>query len=96
MLINLVSNEYLKAARVGQLQANIVQPVFKEYKNGSYRVVAIYAKRARGLMTGYILKNAINTTEALKQFDLDGYRYQPDMSTDHKWVYTRKAYPEYS
>ena len=90
VLINLVSNEYLKAVRVGQLQAHVVQPVFKDYKNGSYRVVAIYAKRARGLMTGYLLKNAIKTPEELKQFDLDGYRYQPDMSTDQEWVFTRK------
>ena len=90
MLINLASNEYLKAARVKQIPAQIVQPVFKEYKNGSYRVVAIYAKRARGLMTGFILKNAITDPEVLKNFDLDGYRYRPGRSTDQDWVFTRK------
>ena len=91
VLINLASNEYLKAARVGQLQAQIVQPVFKEFKNGAYKVIAIYAKRARGLMTGFILKNAITALEELRQFDLEGYCYRPEMSTDEKWVFTRKS-----
>jgi cytoplasmic iron level regulating protein YaaA (DUF328/UPF0246 family) len=90
-LINLASNEYLKAVRAKQLTARVIQPVFKDFKNGSYRVVALYAKRARGLMTGFILKNAITDPDHLKRFDAEGYCYRPKMSTDEKWVFARKA-----
>lgn len=91
VLINLASNEYLKAARVEQLKARVIQPHFRDFKNGTYRVVAVYAKRARGRMTGFILKNAITDPDDLKRFDGEGYRYRPKMSTDENWVFTRKA-----
>jgi hypothetical protein len=91
VLINLASNEYLKAVRVTQLPARVIQPVFKDFKNGSYRVVALYAKRARGRMTGFILKNAITDPDDLKRFDAEGYRYRPKMSTLQNWVFARKA-----
>jgi hypothetical protein len=91
VLINLASNEYLKAVRADQLPARIIQPLFKDFKNGTYRVIAIYAKRARGRMTGFILKNAITDPDDLKRFDGEGYRYRPKMSTDESWVFTRNA-----
>jgi cytoplasmic iron level regulating protein YaaA (DUF328/UPF0246 family) len=91
ILINLASNEYLKAVRIDQLRARTIQPLFKDFKNGTYRVVAIYAKRARGRMTGFILKNAITDPEDLKRFGGNGYRYRPKMSTDENWVFTRNA-----
>ena len=91
VLVNLVSNEYLKAARIGQIKARIVQPVFKEFKNGVYKVIALYTKRARGMLTGYILRNALTAVEDIQKFDQAGYRFNPAGSTDDQWVFTREA-----
>jgi len=91
VLLNLVSNEYLKAARTRRLKARIVQPVFKEFKNGAYKTIALYAKQARGLLTGFILRNALTAVDDIKRFDLAGYRFRPSMSTDNQWVFARKA-----
>lgn len=91
VLVNLVSNEYLKAVRVDRIEARIVQPVFKEYKNGVYKVIALYTKRARGMLTGFILRNALTAVEDIQKFDRAGYRFSPKRSTDDQWVFTRKA-----
>lgn len=88
-LVNLASNEYFKALDPKQFKANVITPVFKENKNGKYKTIAIYAKKARGYMTDYIVQNGIKDPEAIKGFDRDGYLYNENLSTDKEWVFTR-------
>jgi len=89
VLVNLASAEYFKAAKPKLLRADVITPVFKEYKDPSYRVVAIYAKKARGLMCDYIIQNRITRVEDLQSFNLDGYRFAPVLSSQKDWVFTR-------
>jgi len=89
ILINLASNEYFKVIDKKKLHANIITPVFKENKNGKYKIVTIYAKKARGLMTNYILRNKIEKAENLKFFDEEGYYYNEPLSDDKQFVFTR-------
>ena len=89
VLVNLASVEYFKAAIPKLLKADVITPVFKEYKDPSYRVVAIYAKKARGLMCDYIVRNRITRVEDLQSFNSDGYRFAPALSSQKDWVYTR-------
>lgn len=88
-VINLASNEYFKALDDQKIAKPIVTPVFKEYKNGAYKTIAIYAKKARGMMTDYIVQHRVTDTEELKGFDQDGYSFEPEMSTDNKLVFIR-------
>ncbi len=88
-LINLASNEYFKAVKPELVQAKIITPVFKERKNGALRVISFYAKKARGLMARYAIQNRIEDPENLKNFDLEGYKFMPDLSTDDKLVFVR-------
>lgn len=89
-LINLASEEYFKSVRPGVLQADVIAPVFQDWKGGKYKIISFYAKRARGLMARYAALNAIKTPEKLKQFDLDGYAYAPEISSDTSWVFRRR------
>ena len=89
VLINLASNEYFKAVDAKKLNATIITPVFKDWKNGQYKMISFYAKKARGLMSRYIIDQQINTPEKLKQFDSDGYRYSEEMSQKNDWVFIR-------
>jgi uncharacterized protein len=89
VLVNLASVEYFKATKPKLLNADVITPIFKEYKDPSYRVVALYAKKARGLMSNYIVQNRITRVEDLQSFDLDGYRFAPAQSSDKEWVFTR-------
>ena len=88
-LINLASNEYFKSVKPKQLQARVINPEFKDQKNGQYKIISFYAKKARGLMTAYIMKNGITEPEALKQFDVDGYYFSAAASSEDKWVFLR-------
>ncbi len=92
ILINLASLEYFKAVKANQLDARIVTPIFKEYRDSAYRVVAIYAKKARGMMCDYIIRNHMTRIQELKSFDLDGYRFNEKLSTGDEWVFTRGNY----
>jgi cytoplasmic iron level regulating protein YaaA (DUF328/UPF0246 family) len=89
VLVNLASAEYFKAAKPKLLEADVITPIFKEYKDPSYRVVALYAKKARGLMSNYIVQNRITRVEDLQSFNLDGYRFAPAQSSDKEWMFTR-------
>jgi hypothetical protein len=89
ILINLASNEYFKAVEAKKLKARIITPAFKDWKNGQYKLISFYAKKARGLMTRYIIDNQINEPELLKGFDYDGYRYSEEMSSKDDWVFIR-------
>ena len=89
VVINLASNEYSKAITRKTLSAQLITPVFKEKKGDGYKVIAILAKRARGLMARHIIKKKLKTPAGLKKFSTDGYAYQPSLSTETEWVFTR-------
>ena len=88
-LINLASLEYFKAVKAGQLETIVITPVFKEQRGSSYRVVAIYAKKARGSMCDYIIRNRLTRAEELKAFNLDGYNFNKNLSSNTEWAFTR-------
>ena len=79
-LLNLASNEYFKSVKPKLLNATVVTPVFKDLKNGQYKMISFYAKKARGLMARYVLENQIDSVEACKHFDLEGYYFVPEQS----------------
>ncbi|MDA9254335.1 peroxide stress protein YaaA [Flavobacteriaceae bacterium] len=89
LLINLASSEYFKAVPEKALKTSMITPIFKELKNGDYKIVMTYAKRARGLMVRYIIENDINTLEELKGFNTDGYAFTESLSTETELVFTR-------
>ncbi|PKQ65101.1 peroxide stress protein YaaA [Labilibaculum filiforme] len=88
-LINLASNEYFKSIDKKKVQAEIITPVFKDLKNGEYKIISFFAKKARGLMTRFIIQNKITDPEDLKAFDLDGYMYNSMLSKEREPVFTR-------
>ena len=89
VLVNLASNEYFKAIDKKALKATIITPVFQEVKDGKARVISFLAKKARGMMTRYVVDNRIEEVEALKSFTEGGYIFKPDLSDDNKWVFQR-------
>ncbi len=89
VLINLASNEYYKSVKATKLDAEIITPQFKDFKNGQYKMISFYAKKARGLMTNFILKNRIQNPEELKLFDMEGYQYNDRLTEGNNWVFTR-------
>lgn len=89
LLLNLASQEYFKAINKKKLQMKVITPVFKELKGDKLRVVSIFAKKARGMMTRYILENKISDPEKLKAFAEDGYFFQESLSDDSTFVFTR-------
>ncbi|MCO4814690.1 MAG: peroxide stress protein YaaA [Flavobacteriales bacterium] len=89
VLINLASTEYFKAIDKKTINGRIITPSFKEFKNGEYKIVMVFAKRARGMMARYIVKNDINNPEDLKSFNIGGYRFDENLSSENDWVFTR-------
>ena len=89
VIINLASNEYFKGIHKKSLNTNIINIVFKELKKDTYKIIGIYAKRARGLMVRYIIDNRIDKPEALKTFDVGGYGFNMSFSDESTWVFTR-------
>ena len=90
VLINLASNEYFKSVKKKLLQAEVITPAFKDWKNGQYKMISFFAKKARGLMARYIIENQITDVEKLKAFDVAGYQYSTEFSNGNDWVFTRK------
>lgn len=90
VLINLASNEYFKSVKKKSLNADVITPAFKDWKNGQYKMISFYAKKARGLMARYIIENRISNLEQLKDFDVAGYQYSAELSQGNDWVFTRK------
>ncbi len=88
-LVNLASNEYFKALSRKKINAQIVDIVFKENKNGTFRVVSFYSKKARGQMANYIIKNNINDVEMLKGFNIDGYAFSEEQSERNMLIFVR-------
>jgi len=93
VLVNLASNEYFKSVRTKSLDADIVTPVFKELKNGKYRVLSFFAKKARGQMARYIIDRELSDPQGLKKFRVDGYRYNKSESSARELVFTRDQPP---
>lgn len=89
LLVNLASNEYNKAVLNKALRANVITPVFKDFKNGQLKTIMTFAKRARGLMVRYIVDHNITSAEDLKGFDTEGYRFSEELSSDTEYVFTR-------
>ena len=89
-LVNLASIEYFKSVKPKSLKARVVTPLFKDYHKGSYQMIGFFAKKARGMMTRYIIDNQITDAQALKDFDRDGYAFNGTLSNQHEWVFTRR------
>ncbi|MDB2414547.1 peroxide stress protein YaaA [Rickettsiales bacterium] len=89
ILINLASNEYNKAVKLKKFKYEVITPTFKEFKNGKYKMIMVYVKKARGMMARYIIENKIDDLKLLKKFNIDGYRYNEELSKGNDWVFTR-------
>lgn len=89
VLVNLASNEYFKSIRKKELEGRLITPQFKDWKNGQYKMISFYAKKARGLMCRYAIQNRITQADDLKGFDLDGYYFSEDQSKGDDWVFLR-------
>ncbi|WP_027671953.1 peroxide stress protein YaaA [Rheinheimera baltica] len=90
VVVNLASQEYFKAVKTKQLNARLITPVFKDYKNGQYKIISFFAKKARGLMARYIIQQRLSKPEQLKAFDLAGYAYSAEQSTANELVFLRQ------
>ena len=88
-LLNLASNEYFGSVHPKQLDVPVVTPVFKDEKNGQFKVISFFAKRARGMMSNFIVRNRISSPEDLRGFDAAGYQYDPALSTEKAPVFLR-------
>ena len=93
IVVNLASNEYFRAVKSKQLQATVVSPVFKDLKNGQYKTISFYAKKVRGQMAGWIVRNRISEPEQLEKFRLAGYQYSADSTRPHTPTFTRDVVP---
>lgn len=89
VLVNLASNEYFRSVKLAKLDAAVVTPVFKDFKNGKYKIISFFAKKARGAMANYIVRNRAKVAEDLKGFDVDGYRFDADGSDDKTLLFLR-------
>lgn len=90
VLVNLASQEYFGVLDPEQLNARIITPAFKDFKNGSYKFMSYFAKRARGAMARYLVTQRVSEPEEIKRFDGDGYRFNAELSRGDEWVFTRK------
>jgi cytoplasmic iron level regulating protein YaaA (DUF328/UPF0246 family) len=88
-LVNLASNEYFKSVKPKLIGHEVITPVFKDYKNGQYKIISFYAKKARGLMVRYAVQNKITQAEGLKNFSSDGYHFEESLSSVKQWVFIR-------
>lgn len=89
VLVNLASQEYFKSVLPKPLQARIITPVFKDEKNGQYKIISFYAKRARGLMVRFAAENQLKEPQALKDFDAAGYAFHAASSSENEYVFLR-------
>jgi uncharacterized protein len=90
IIVNLASNEYFTAIKPKLLQGEVITPMFKDWKNGQYKIISFYAKKARGMMASYIIKNRIQDPEKLKGFAEAGYGYNEELSKEKNLVFTRQ------
>jgi hypothetical protein len=90
-IVNLASVEYFSVLKKDQINLPVINPVFKDYKNGNYKIISFFAKKARGTMARFIIQNRIKKSEDLIGFDLDGYRYSKKESKENSPVFLRKS-----
>lgn len=88
-LVNLASQEYAQAVDMQRIESPVITPVFKDLKNGEYKIISFYAKRARGLMARFLVENTVASSDDLKSFDYQGYRYSAADSTASSPCFTR-------
>jgi cytoplasmic iron level regulating protein YaaA (DUF328/UPF0246 family) len=89
VIVNLASQEYFKAVDRKALQARVIECVFQDHKNGQYKIISFFAKRARGLMARYAIQHQVKTPEALQAFNLEGYAFEASASTEDSLVFRR-------
>lgn len=89
LMINLASDEYFKSINTDTINTRVITPVFKEFKNGTYKFMSFYGKKARGLMASYLLRNKVTTVEGIKLFGEQGYLFNESLSNADKLVFTR-------
>lgn len=90
LVVNLASNEYFKVVNKHKLNSDLISPVFKDRKNGEYKLISFFAKKARGMMARYIIDHRIKNADDLKNFDTAGYKYNDKMSKTNEPVFTRE------
>lgn len=90
-VINLASNEYFSSLQAKDLKSPVITPVFKDWKNGQYKIISFYAKKARGMMASWAVRKRISSPAGLKRFKEGGYAFDKSLSDDSNWVFTRKA-----
>ena len=88
-IVNCASDEYFKVIDLTTLNVPVIKPIFKDVKNGIPKVISFFAKRARGMMSKYIIKNRVESIDQLHLFNDSGYEFQPDQSNDHELIYIR-------
>lgn len=88
-VVNLASNEYFKSIKKDKLKPTLWSIDFKELRNDKYKVISFFAKKARGMMAQYVVKNKLETPEAMKHFDMDDYQFNEALSSEHEFVFTR-------
>ncbi|HAW43427.1 MAG TPA: peroxide stress protein YaaA [Klebsiella pneumoniae] len=89
VLLNLASNEYFSAVKRSALKARVINVDFKDLKNGQYKIISFYAKKARGMMSRFVIQQRISDPEQLKQFDVQGYYYSAEQSKPDHLVFLR-------
>lgn len=89
VLINLASNEYFKAIQKKNLDGRLITPFFKDWKNGEYKMISFFAKKARGMMVRYAIDHKLQEVEGLQDFDYDGYSLNQELSHDDNWIFCR-------
>ena len=89
-VVNLASEEYFRSVKPKLLSAPVITPVFEDWKNGKYKIISFFAKRARGMMARYAAIKGITDPAKLKRFDMDGYAYVKEASNESNWVFRRK------
>ena len=89
VLVNLASNEYFKSIKKNNLKCRLITPEFRDLKNGKYKIIQFFAKKARGLMVRYAIDQSIIKPEELKKFDYNGYAFNAEMSHSDNWVFSR-------
>ncbi|HXR02562.1 MAG TPA: peroxide stress protein YaaA, partial [Pseudomonas sp.] len=89
VLLNLASNEYFSAVKRSALNARVINTEFRDQKNGQYKIISFYAKKARGMMSRFVISERISNPDDLKRFDEQGYRYSKELSTLDKLVFLR-------
>ncbi len=88
-ILNLASNEYFKAIDTKVIKSDVYSANFKQFKNGEFKTIAIFSKKARGMMTRFIIDNNLTNISDIKSFDYDGYMFHKSLSTENELIFTR-------